>query len=260
MMLEMLIQRKSDRFFEIGLIASLMLFGWLIIGAALIDMMMRGAVQDAGIGMGIFSYISPIDISNLMGLPYKFSLCVTDINAWRADDFIKSFCMWFAMVLAMMMPTLFKTSQHPARFTGFIIGYLGAWLAGCVLAVIIQWALASLQVLDANMVSQSSFLSAMVLITIGLYQVSPFKRRHLMACQTKAIDQNGGHMTAWQSGINCMLCCGPLMLIMFVFGLMNVIIMAVMTIFILIERYSTLSELALKVSSIMLIICGLLYL
>ena len=46
------------------------------------------------------------------------------------------------------------------------------------------------------------------------------------------------------------------MLVMFAFGLMNVIVMAFMTLFILIERYSKSSTAIVKASGLALIICG----
>ena len=246
-----IIQSKRGFAFDNIVIFGLVFIGWSLVILSVFDMLLRGVADMAGPGMGVFSHISPIALSDLFSLPYRFSLCVTDTGVWSIDDFAKSFLMWGAMILAMMVPTLISPSGRTPKTFRFTLGYLSVWFVGSLLAVLLQWSLSATDLLNANMVSQSSYLNALILMGVGAFQLSSLKQKQLARCQHW--DTN---FTGWQAGLNCMRCCGPLMLVMFAFGLMNVIVMALMTLFILVERYSKLSTTIVKASGLALIICS----
>jgi len=247
-------KRPTDTLYIMSFILGLILIGWLLMALSVFDMMLRGVAGNAGLGMHVFDGISPAALSDKFDLPYKFSLCVTNNGVWDIADFVKSFLMWGAMVLAMMLPTRLSRSNREPKSVLFTLGYLAVWLIGCGFAVILQWGLDVSGILDAHMVSKSVYFSGAVLILVGVFQLSSFKQKHLAACQDGEGFQRRDSISGWQAGISCMLCCGPLMLVMFVFGLMNVIVMALMTIFMLLERHSGFSNYGVKTSAVALIV------
>jgi len=224
-----------------------------------LELSMRGTVADAGPGMALFSFLTPL----FSGLQVLYSICVTRSVDWGAVDFAKALAMWLAMVLAMMVPTLlpgFQRQQAPfgpaLRFGAF---YLLAWLGFCLVAVGLQWLLRSVQILDAHMVSTVSALNAAVLIFTGAFQLTGTKRRHRTACQT-SLNGAPGYMSAvhsgWIHGVQCVKYCWPLMLTMFVFGLMNLLAMAALTGLIVIEKTLADAGWVVKTSGIALIAAG----
>ena len=164
--------------------------------------------------------------------------------------------------------------QNPIS-SSFTLGYLWIWAIASLFAVALQWGLSAGALLNPHMLSQSSILSSLILIGVGSYQLSPIKHRLVLAClhkdgQTRApigkgsdiaqnirSDMKLGVKLGMDAGVNCVKCCGPLMLIMFVFGLMNAVIMALMTLFILSERHIKYSYGLIKASGIGLIFMGL---
>ena len=87
--------------------------------------------------------------------------------------------MWAAMVLAMMLPTLFPLVKElwarNQNTAPFILGYLAVWLMFCVMGVGVQWALRLLEVLNGHMVITDPVISAVVLCLAGAYQFSGYK-------------------------------------------------------------------------------------
>ena len=263
---------SPSRLYYIG---GLITLGWLWTAMSVMDMALRGVAGDAGPGMGIFAQISPKSLSDSFGLPYRFSLCITETGDWTFKDFVQAFMMWIAMVLAMMLPTLLLSNRQNPISSAFTLGYLWIWAIASLFAVALQWGLSAGAQLNSHMLSQSSILNSLILIGVGSYQLSPIKHRLVLAClhkddQTRApigkgsdiaqnirSDMKLGMTSGMDAGVNCVKCCGPLMLIMFVFGLMNAVIMALMTLFILSERHVKYSYGLIKASGIGLIFMGL---
>src|SRR5579872_4143911 len=109
--------------------------------------------------------------------------------------------MWWVMMIAMMTPSAApmillyaratrhaQTHQHlspqAVSVTAFAGGYLLAWLGFSVLATILLWALGGTMVFAAmTMSSARAWFSAAILITAGLYQLSPLKHVCLRQCR-----------------------------------------------------------------------------
>ncbi len=242
-----------------ALLILLVATGWLFMTIQSLELSMRGTVADAGPGMALFAFLTPY----LSGLQVLYSICVTQSVVWSVVDFAKALAMWQAMVLAMMVPTLLPGFQRQQRPFGptlrFVIFYLLAWLGFCLVAVGLQWLLRSVQILDAHMVSTNSMLNAAVLIFAGVFQLTGSKRRHLKACQRSLHgapgDRSAVH-TGWIHGVQCVKCCWPLMLTMFVFGLMNLLAMAALTGLIVIEKTQADAGWVVKTSGIAFIAAG----
>lgn len=242
-----------------ALLILLVATGWLFMTIQSLELSMRGTVTDAGPGMVLFSFLTPY----FSGLQVLYSICVTQSVDWSVVDFAKALAMWLAMVLAMMAPTLLPGFQRQQRPFGpalrFVTFYLLAWLGFCLVAVGLQWLLRSSQILDAHMVSTERVLNAAVLIFAGVFQLTGTKRRHLTACQMSLHGAPGDMSAArsgWIHGVQCVKCCWPLMLTMFVFGLMNLLAMAALTGLIVIEKALTDAGWVVKFSGIAFIAAG----
>ncbi len=95
--------------------------------------------------------------------------------------------LWLPMMAAMMLPSIARTAQlwirsisrTPARglrLAGFAAGYLIAWTATAAPA----YGLAT----SVEALHQARWLAPLALLTAGLYQISPLKRRCLRRCRS----------------------------------------------------------------------------
>ena len=134
-----------------------------------------------------------------------------------------------------------------------MLGYLAVWMLFCVVGIFIQWFLHTHGLLSNEMVITHSLLASLLLTLVGIYQFSKIKlqscivRNQLLASPMKTLSGFGFNLQAGAKlGISCAISCGPLMLTMFAFGLMNVIAMLVLTIMMFVETNSYYSEYANK--------------
>ena len=95
-----------------------------------------------------------------------------------------------------------------------------------------------------QMTMNSGWLSGLLLIIVGLYQLSPLKHSCLKHCQSPAsfiatlmqTGQLGAYQMGLKHGIYCVGCCWLLMLLLFVGGVMNLAWIALLSLFVLIEK------------------------
>lgn len=152
--------------------------------------------------------------------------------------------MWWTMMLAMMMPGAFRhlpsqgtgTLSATASLLRFWISYAGIWLGFSIFATAIQYLLVDASLLHGmKMWSTNSWFSSGLLATAGLYQFTGLKARSLATCQAIPSDrspvQNG---TAY--GLNCLTSSFPLMLLLFVGGVMNIYWVALLTVIVTQEK------------------------
>lgn len=184
--------------------------------------------------------------------PPAATLELFGLDAWRAlcrasaadASFPGLFGMWAAMAAAMMAPTaapaLATYLRLPAPapsalgFGALAVGYMGVWLGFAAIAALAQRALAAAALLAPNGASVSPWLSAALLGLAGAYQFSRLKRACLNRCRTPL----GFFIARWAEGpagalrmgvalgAACLGCCWALMLLGFVFGVMNLAWMA----------------------------------
>ena len=232
------------------LLSGLIVVGWFYMAFQTLELGTRGSLGDAGPGMGLFDLVRQHVTSDPFGFLSAYSICTSPSLHWSATDFVKALAMWGAMVLAMMFPALapmFRDDRSlEPRFRSvlfFVSGYLLAWLVFCCAAVGVQWVLRSQEYLDAQMVSASSLMSAAILILAGAFQLSEKKRWHLKVCRLgleRLSDEEGTPGGLAKHGSvyagKCIQCYWPLMMTMFVFGLMNVVAMAALTLFMIHEK------------------------
>ncbi len=180
---------------------------------------------------------------------YDLAFCRVDVSIWGTQEYFGAFIMWASMILAMMVPVLWPvmrgpkpalTTQHQTM--NFIWGYLSLWVLFCILAVSAQGFLHQRGILGPNMAltdtNYGNLSGAAVLLGAGLFQLSPLKQKFQTACRLHILNSETRHSFSFgfTHGVNCLKCCWPLMLIMFVFGLMNLWVMALLTVLMIVEN------------------------
>ena len=179
---------------------------------------------------------------------------------WTLGDFLLAFAMWGVMMAGMMvpaaMPVVFiyakvyagrarSSSSGPALM--FALGHIAVWIVFSGIATLVQGALYQSALMSPEMAVTSSRISGVVLIAAGIYQLTPAKAACLTKCQspidfliTNWRDGNHGALTlGLRYGLYCVGCCWALMLVLFVVGVMNLAWVAVLTVFLLVEKLST---------------------
>ena len=135
--------------------------------------------------------------------------------------------------------------ERPFVSTGiFLLGYLVVWSVFSAVATIVQWHLHERALLTSMMVSASPLLSGATLTAAGLFQLTPLKHTCLKHCRSPlgflVTDWRDGAWGAFlmglQHGSYCLGCCWLLMTLLFVAGVMNLVWLAVITIFVLLEK------------------------
>ncbi len=168
--------------------------------------------------------------------------------------FLASASMWLVMMVAMMTPAalpmvlVFRGMDRGP--TGdldpflFAAGYLASWSAFGLLAAVAQWFLHTHGYLYGASLAVSPQVAGGILITAGIWQLTPYKAACLAHCRGP-MDFFLAHWRAgrWGAaamglhhGAYCIGCCWMLMVLMFAGGAMSVATMAAVAIFVLAER------------------------
>jgi predicted metal-binding membrane protein len=267
-------------------VALLVLFAWAYLGAMIVYLAPGIDMADAGPGMAFFNFLGewieldPLtrDLLRAICGPAAGASGIDGIPGWSGLDFVAVFAMWSAMTIAMMVPTAAPMIAAYADIAltarekridvvptwVLLCGYLSVWAAFCVLAVAIQWALASTALLSANLVLTQQ-AAAVVFVAAGLYQFTPIKHNCLVKCRTPlpffmanwSNEASGVFKMGAQQGIVCVVCCWALMAVMFAAGLMNVIWMAALAVVMALEKILPNPRLLVRATGCVLIAIGL---
>jgi len=179
---------------------------------------------------------------------------------WTTVHFLFMFAMWAVMMVGMMTPSAAPMAliyaqvarrsaslgQAFAPVGWFVTGYLLAWILFSALAALAQWGLESLALLTPMMMSASRPFGAVVLLVAGAYQWLPIKDSCLSHCRSPLsfVQRHGGFQPqargslrlGFTHGMYCIGCCWAFMLLLFVGGVMNLLWIAALMIFALLER------------------------
>lgn len=192
------------------------------------------------------------------GMGVRMVMVMPRAIAWSIPDFLAAGAMWSVMMVAMMLPSatpmllFFSGAQRAQQRAGaigisaglFAAGFLLMWGAWAWLAAGLQWALQAGLVLTPQLTVARLPLAAAFLVVAGLYQLTPVKHACLARCQSPL----GFLFTRWRSGAwgaalmgvrygaYCVGCCWALMGVLFVVGVMNLLWVAVLAIFVLLEK------------------------
>ena len=158
-----------------------------------------------------------------------------------------------------------RRSEHQATFvsTGqFLLGYLTAWTGFSLLATLAQWALLTATLVSPMMQSTSKALGGGLLLGAGLFQFSRLKYTCLAHCRSPM----GFLATEWRDGLGgafrmglkhggyCLGCCWALMVLLFVFGVMNLLWVACISGFVLLEKITSADQLFSRLGGLVFIV------
>ena len=178
---------------------------------------------------------------------------------WNATHFLTMLSMWTVMMIGMMTPSVApmillyaqvarrSTAARPfASALWFAGGYLTAWAGFSLLATVAQWSLEQLTLLSPTMASTSHAFGGLLLIAAGVYQWLPIKYSCLARCRAPLsfVMEHGGFQAhaagsvrlGLQHGLYCIGCCWALMALLFVGGVMNLLWIAALMVFVLLEK------------------------
>ncbi|MDX1366218.1 DUF2182 domain-containing protein [Pseudomonas sp.] len=177
---------------------------------------------------------------------------------WSLADALLMFAMWAVMMVGMMLPSalpmlliyqqmLRKRMPAPQRHLALLLfcsAYGLVWAGFALGATALQWALEQLALLSPGMRSSSTALGAGLLLVAGVYQWLPSKAVCLEHCRGPLHFLLGywrpGVLGGWRMGLAhgayCLGCCWALMGLLFVVGVMNLLWVAVIGAFVLLEK------------------------
>lgn len=180
------------------------------------------------------------------------------LQPWTLSHFVMMFGMWTIMMVGMMLPSATPaTLVHaavarkalregmPVTPTAvFVLGYLSMWALFSLAATLAQWGLEEAALLSPMLVSTSPALGGALLIVAGLYQLTPFKDACLDHCRSPAHFLAERWRPGWRGALRmgiehgafCLGCCWVLMGLLFVGGVMNLLWVAAITLFVLLEK------------------------
>jgi predicted metal-binding membrane protein len=185
--------------------------------------------------------------------------------------------MWVVMMVAMMLPSLvpmlLRYRQAVGRpgdtrlgwLTALVgLGYFLVWTVFGMAAFPLGVALAAAEMHQPALARAVPFAVGAVVLLAGLLQLTAWKARHLACCREspgrgRTLPANAG--TAWRHGLrlglHCSTCCGSLMAILLVIGVMDLGAMAVVAAAITIERLAPAGELVARATGAVVVGAGL---
>ena len=194
-----------------------------------------------GPGMNTLTFLSSEPSNAMSDLISSIPLCSNFGLAWSIESLSGPLSMWFSMVLAMMVPTLLIPGiLRPMKmkaFVKFLLGYCCIWFVFCIFGVALQWRLQTYGLLDNSLVINNSSVSATIFLVIGGVQLFKPNLKSVVnwlrfsksnKIKTTLLSNDFG--AGLSRGGICVYSCLPLMFVMFVFGLMNLVAMAFLTV------------------------------
>ena len=220
--------------------------GWLYTTFQVVFASVGTGFNALGPGMQFFDMFRERIFFGPESIIFYLPICTTLEAGWSVKTWLESFLMWAFMIFAMMLPSLLpyldSTIISFKNFCKFMLGYLAIWMLFCVVGIFIQWVLHTNSLLSNEMVITNSWFASLLVALVGIYQFSRIKlqsciaRNQLLVSNLETSGGIGFNLQAGiKFGISCAISCGPLMLTMFAFGLMNVIAMLVLTVMMFVE-------------------------
>lgn len=250
--LEKLLRR--DRAITLAGLVLLCTLAWLYLAT--------GAGMRAMIDVALFPHHGGDVMPAMDGMAMADAAPAPTLPAWPAGYWALTIAMWWIMMIAMMTPSAAPAillyarvhrhagtkGQVDARLapTGaFAVGYLLVWLGFAIAATLAYRLLLGTGIVSAaTMGSRSAWLSAALLLAVGLYQLSPLKNLCLAHCRAPASflsrhwrpGARGALRLGAMHGAFCLGCCWLLMALLFVGGVMNLVWIAALTALVMIEK------------------------
>jgi predicted metal-binding membrane protein len=198
------------------------------------------------------------DMPDMRGMDMATEMAAPQPQAWGTADFALILVMWAVMMVAMMTPSaapmilMFagisrsrREQQVPYVPTSvFLLGYLAVWGTFGILAAAAQWGLHASSLLSPTMASTGPVVGGVLLWAAGIYQWTPLKRACLRKCRSPLSfilnewreGPRGAFLMGLKHGGYCLGCCWFLMALLFVAGVMNLLWVAAIAVYILVEK------------------------
>lgn len=249
----------------------------IVVAAVSLLIVLAGLYTVFGIGMNMTA-LEMTGMARAIGAPMQMGTG----PHWGFGYAVLLFFMWWIMMIAMMLPSASpmillyarahrhehkagKIRNRTAPTASFALGYLLIWLAFSIVATAAQWGMEKASLLHAMMMwSINSALSAFVLIAAGLYQFTPVKNVCLKHCRSPVqfLAENfrpgaaGAIRMGVSHGLFCLGCCWALMALLFVGGAMNLVWIAGLTLFVMLEKIAPYGHKVAQVAGMALIAAG----
>jgi predicted metal-binding membrane protein len=216
--------------------------------------------------------------ANMAGMDMDMA-AMSQVEPWNIADLLLTFVMWAVMMAAMMTPSVSpmvlafahinrqrQAKNKPYAPTSlFLSGYLLVWAGFSALATLFQWSLHAAALLSPMMVTTSPIVGGVILVAAGAFQFTPLKHACLAYCRTPM----GFILTEWRDGRRgallmglkhgryCLGCCWFLMALLFVAGVMNLLWVAAIATFVLIEKVAPASEWVSRIAGLLFLGWGI---
>lgn len=185
---------------------------------------------------------------------------------------------WVVMMIAMMFPTaapmilMFRAvyvgkRQRAQAFVPtwvFVSAYLLVWALCGVVAYPLALGIEKLAGQSMWLIENAPRLGGAVLLVAGLYQLSPLKHVCLSKCRTPLQfiltswhdGYGGAFRMGLEHGVYCLGCCWLLFVILFPLGIMNIAVMALLTVLIYAEKALPIGRQISQIAGAALIVYG----
>jgi predicted metal-binding membrane protein len=240
------------------------------------------AIVAAGLGgITVLAWLGILRMANTMSemdMHAAMGMAMPQARSWGPVDVVLLFIMWAVMMVAMMLPSAapmilifaaVNRRRHeqgqPFVQTGiFLFGYVVVWTGFSLLAALLQARLHAAALLSPMMVTTSPILGGLLLAAAGVFQWTPLKAACLVNCRSPL----SFLMTEWREGAwgafvmglrhgaYCVGCCWLLMALLFVAGVMNLMWVAAIAAFVLIEKIVPGGERISRVAGAVLLAAG----
>lgn len=199
-------------------------------------------------------------------------------SRWTGADVGLLFVMWAVMMVAMMTPSAApmvltflvvnrrrSAAGRPVVSSGvFFLGYVVVWTVFSIVATAAQWWMHEVAVLSPGMALVTPAASGLMLLAAGIFQWTPLKRTCLSHCRSPLAfvmgDWREGTAGAFRMGLHhgiyCVGCCWVLMTLLFVVGVMNLLWVAAIGVFVMIEKIAPAGEIVGRVGGLALATAG----
>jgi predicted metal-binding membrane protein len=239
---EALLKRQRTVTLAALAVLALLAWGWLALGAGM------GMAPRADLDI----FAPPAGMA--LDMP---GMAIAGAPGWSVGRVLLSFSMWWVMMLAMMLPAAApvillhgvasrkSAPDEPAATGAFLAGYLAIWGLFSLAAALMQLALEQSGLLAPMLMAASGrWLTVLLLVAAGLYQLSPLKEACLRHCRNPASflarhyrpGRGGAFRLGTIHGAWCLGCCWLLMALLFVGGVMNLAWIALLTLLVAGEK------------------------
>jgi predicted metal-binding membrane protein len=165
---------------------------------------------------------------------------------WDSAHLVLLWVMWAVMMTGMMLPSAAPMIVLIGGGRGYLValGYVSVWAVFSVGATALQWLLMRLMIVTPMMEMSGAVPSALLHAIAGLYQLTPLKHACLATCQSPMSfltrRWRSGMLGAFRMGVDhgvyCVGCCWALMVLLFAGGVMNLVVIAALTVFVAFEK------------------------